>query len=126
MKRGLQLVLMLCVFLLGTQVSFAGGLLGGTGVSDARVYDSEGLIKIQTLAIADSIYNGPTSEGEPEIDDIPEILMNGTLVDKKNVLNYISYREVCQNIKIARHIDILRLDSRKAFKEYRNGRYLGP
>ena len=90
MKRGLQLVLMLCVFLLGTQVSFAGGLLGGTGVSDARVYDSEGLIKIQTLAIADSIYNGPTSEGEPEIDDIPEILMNGTLVDKKNVLNYIS------------------------------------
>ena len=103
MKRGLQLVLMLCVFLLGTQVSFAGGLLGGTGVSDARVYDSEGLIKIQTLAIADSIYNGPTSEGEPEIDDIPEILMNGTLVDKKNVLNYISYREVCQNIKIARH-----------------------
>ena len=96
------------------------GLLGGTGVSDARVYDSEGLIKIQTLAIADSIYNGPTSEGEPEIDDIPEILMNGTLVDKKNVLNYISYREVCQNIKIARHIDILRLDSRKAFKEYKN------
>ena len=45
MKRGLQLVLMLCVFLLGTQVSFAAGLLGGTGVSDARVYDSEGLIK---------------------------------------------------------------------------------
>ena len=120
MKRGLQLVLLLCVFLLGTQVSFAGGLLGGTGVSDVRVYDSEGLMKVQTLAIANSIYNGPTTEGEPEIDDIPEILMNGTLVDKKNVLNYISYREVCQNIKIARHIDILRLDSRKAFKEYKN------
>ena len=103
MKRGLQLVLMLCVFLLGTQVSFAGGLLGGTGVSD-----SEGLIKIQTLAIADSIYNGPTSEGEPEIDDIPEILMNGTLVDKKNVLNYISYREVCHTLLFF-HISLISL-----------------
>lgn len=118
MKRGLQLVLMLCVFLLGTQAAFAGILPSGTGVSDVRVYDSDGLIKVQTLAIADSIYNGPTTEGEPEIDDIPDILMNGTLADKKNVLNYISYREVCQNIKIARHVDILRLDNRKAFKEY--------
>ena len=67
MKRGLQLVLMLCVFLLGTQVSFAGGLLGGTGVSDVRVYDSEGLMKIQTLAIADSIYNGPTKIGRAHV-----------------------------------------------------------
>ena len=120
MKRGLQLVLMLCVFLLGTQVSFASGLFGGTGVGESRVYDSEGLMKIHTLAIADSIYNGPTSEGEPEIDDVPEILMNGTLADKKNVLSYISYRDVCQNIKIARHVDILRLDNRKAFKEYKD------
>ena len=120
MKRGLQLVVMLCVFLMGTQVSFAAGLLGGTGVSEARVYDSEGLMKVHTLAIADSIYNGPTSEGEPEIDDLPEILMNGTLADKKSVLSYISYRDVCQNIKIARHVDILRLDARKAFKEYKN------
>ncbi len=120
MKKSLQLLLMLCVFMLGTQVSFAAGLLGGTGVTDKRVFDADSLIKVETLAIADSIYNGPTSEGEPEIDDLPDILMEGTLADKKNELSYISYRDVAQSIKVARHVDILRLDHKKAFNEYKN------
>lgn len=120
MKKSLQLLLMLCVFMLGTQVSFASGLLGGTGVTDKRVFDADSLVNVETLAIADSIYNGPTSDGEPEIDDLPDILMEGTLADKKNVLSYISYRDVAQNIKVARHVDILRLDHKKAFTEYKN------
>ncbi len=125
MKKCLQLLLMLCVLVLGTQSAFAGGLLGGTGVSEDRVYDPDGMLKIKTLAIADPIYNGPTTEGEPEIEDLPEILMEATLADKKGVLNYISYRDVCQNIKVAKHIDILRLDRKKAFSEYKEsiGKY---
>ena len=125
MKKCLQLLLMLCVLVLGTQSAFAGGLLGGTGVSEDRVYDPDGMLKIKTLAIADPNYNGPTTEGEPEIEDLPEILMEATLADKKGVLNYISYRDVCQNIKVAKHIDILRLDRKKAFSEYKEaiGKY---
>lgn len=125
MKKCLQLLFMLCVLVLGTQSAFAGGLLGGTGVSEDRVYDPDGMLKIKTLAIADPIYNGPTTEGEPEIEDLPEILMEATLADKKGVLNYISYRDVCQNIKVAKHIDILRLDRKKAFSEYKEaiGKY---
>ena len=125
MKKCLQLLFMLCVLVLGTQSAFAGGLLGGTGVSEDRVYDPDGILKIKTLAIADPIYNGPTTEGEPEIEDLPEILMEATLADKKGVLNYISYRDVCQNIKVAKHIDILRLDRKKAFSEYKEaiGKY---
>ncbi|MDD3115012.1 MAG: hypothetical protein PHQ44_04685 [Anaerovibrio sp.] len=120
MKRGLQLLLMLCVFMLGTQISFAAGLIGGTGVSDERIYDGDSILKVKTLAVADSIYNGPTTAGEPEIDDLPDILMAGTLADKKNVLTYVSYRDVCQNIKMSSHIDILRLERRKAMAEYRS------
>ena len=125
MKKCLQLLLMLCVLVLGTQSAFAGGLLGRTGISEDRVYDPDGMLKIKTLAIADPIYNGPTTEGEPEIEDLPEILMEATLADKKGVLNYISYRDVCQNIKVAKHIDILRLDRKKAFSEYKEaiGKY---
>ncbi len=108
MKKCLQLLLMLCILVLGAQSAFAGGLLGGTGVSEDRVYDQDGMLKIKTLAIAAPIYNGPKTEGEPEVEDLPEILMEGTLADKKGVLNYISYRDVCQNIKVAKHIDILR------------------
>ena len=119
MKKSLQLLLMLCIFMLGTQVSFAAGLLGGTGVTDKRTFDAAGLMKVQTLAIADSIYNGPTSDDEPEIDELPDILMEGTLADKNNVLSYVSYRDVAQGIKAARHIDILRLDHKKAFTEYK-------
>ena len=42
-----------------------------------------------------------------------------------SVLNYISYREVCQNIKVSKHVDILRLDRKKAFGEYKEaiGKY---
>ncbi len=125
MKKCLQLLLMLCILVLGAQSAFAGGLLGGTGVSEERVYDQDGMLKIKTLAIAAPIYNGPKSEGEPDIEDLPEILMEGTLADKKGVLNYISYRDVCQNIKVAKHIDILRLDRKKAFAEYKEaiGKY---
>ena len=119
MKKCLQLLLMLCVLVLGTQSAFAGGLLGGTGVSEDRVYNQDGMLKIKTLAIAAPIYNGPKTEGEPEVEDLPEILMEATLADKKGVLNYISYRDVCQNIKVAKHIDILRLDRKKAFAEYK-------
>ena len=125
MKKCLQLLLMLCILVLGAQSAFAGGLLGGTGVSEDRVYDQDGMLKIKTLAIAAPIYNGPKTEGEPEVEDLPEILMEGTLADKKGVLNYISYRDVCQNIKVAKHIDILRLDRKKAFAEYKEaiGKY---
>lgn len=125
MKKCLQLLLMLCILVLGAQSAFAGGLLGGTGVSEDRVYDQDGMLKIKTLAIAAPIYNGPKTEGEPEVEDLPEILMEGTLADKKGVLNYISYRDVCQNIKVAKHIDILRLDRKKAFGEYKEaiGKY---
>ena len=125
MKKCLQLLLMLCILVLGAQSAFAGGLLGGTGVSEERVYDQDGMLKIKTLAIAAPIYNGPKTEGEPEVEDLPEILMEGTLADKKGVLNYISYRDVCQNIKVAKHIDILRLDRKKAFAEYKEaiGKY---
>lgn len=125
MKKCLQLLLMLCILLLGAQSAFAGGLLGGTGVSEDRVYDQDGMLKVKTLAIAAPIYNGPKTEGEPEVEDLPEILMEGTLADKKGVLNYISYRDVCQNIKVAKHIDILRLDRKKAFGEYKEaiGKY---
>ena len=125
MKKCLQLLLMLCILVLGTQSAFAGGLLGGTGVSEERVYDQEGMLKIKTLAIAAPIYNGPKTEGEPEVEDLPEILMEATLADKKGVLNYISYREVCQNIKVSKHVDILRLDRKKAFGEYKEaiGKY---
>ena len=125
MKKCLQLLLMLCILVLGAQSAFAGGLLGGTGVSEDRVYDQDGMLKVKTLAIAAPIYNGPKTEGEPEVEDLPEILMEGTLADKKGVLNYISYRDVCQNIKVAKHIDILRLDRKKAFAEYKEaiGKY---
>lgn len=125
MKKCLQLLLMLCILVLGAQSAFAGGLLGGTGVSEDRVYDQDGMLKIKTLAIAAPIYNGPKTEGEPEVEDLPEILMEGTLADKKGVLNYISYRDVCQNIKVAKYIDILRLDRKKAFAEYKEaiGKY---
>lgn len=125
MKKCLQLLLMLCILVLGAQSAFAGGLLGGTGVSEDRVYDQDGMLKIKTLAIAAPIYNGPKTEGEPDVEDLPEILMEGTLADKKGVLNYISYRDVCQNIKVAKHIDILRLDRKKAFGEYKEaiGKY---
>ena len=125
MKKCLQLLLMLCILVLGTQSALAGGLLGGTGVSEERVYDQEGMLKIKTLAIAAPIYNGPKTEGEPEVEDLPEILMEATLADKKGVLNYISYREVCQNIKVSKHVDILRLDRKKAFGEYKEaiGKY---
>ena len=125
MKKCLQLLLMLCILVLGTQSAFAGGLLGGTGVSEERVYDQEGMLKIKTLAIAAPIYNGPKTEGEPEVEDLPEILMEATLANKKGVLNYISYREVCQNIKVSKHVDILRLDRKKAFGEYKEaiGKY---
>ena len=125
MKKCLQLLLMLCILVLGAQSAFAGGLLGGTGVSEDRVYDQDGMLKIKTLAIAAPIYNGPKTEGEPDVEDLPEILMEGTLADKKGVLNYISYRDVCQNIKVAKYIDILRLDRKKAFAEYKEdiGKY---
>lgn len=119
MKKCLQLLLMLCILVLGAQSAFAGGLLGGTGVSEDRVYDQDGMLTIKTLAIAAPIYNGPKTEGEPEVEDLPEILMEATLADKKGVLNYISYRDVCQNIKVAKHVDILRLDRKKAFGEYK-------
>ena len=125
MKKCLQLLLMLCILVLGALSAFAGGLLGGTGVSEDRVYDQDGMLKIKTLAIAAPNYNGPKTEGEPDVEDLPEILMEGTLADKKGVLNYISYRDVCQNIKVAKHIDILRLDRKKAFGEYKEaiGKY---
>ncbi len=125
MKKCLQLLLMLCILVLGAQSAFAGGLLGGTGVSEDRVYNQDGMLKVKTLAIAAPIYNGPKTEGEPEVEDLPEILMEATLADKKGVLNYISYRDVCQNIKVAKHIDILRLDRKKAFGEYKEaiGKY---
>ncbi|MGM9581778.1 MAG: hypothetical protein ACI3U2_11170 [Anaerovibrio sp.] len=125
MKKCLQLLLMLCVLVLGAQSAFAGGLLGGTGVSEDRVYNQDGMLKIKTLAIAAPIYNGPKSEGEPDVEDLPEILMEGTLADKKGVLKYVSYRDVCQSIKVAKHVDILRLDRKKAFGEYKEaiGKY---
>ena len=125
MKKCLQLLLMLCILVLGAQSAFAGGLLGGTGVSEDRVYDQDGMLKVKNLAIAAPIYNGPKTEGEPEVEDLPEILMEATLADKKGVLNYISYREVCQNIKVSKHVDILRLDRKKAFGEYKEaiGKY---
>ena len=125
MKKCLQLLLMLCILVLGTQSAFAGGLLGGTGVSEERVYDQEGMLKIKTLAIAAPIYNGPKTEGEPEVEDLPEILMEATLADKKGVLNYISYRGVCQIINVCEHVDILRLDRKKPFGEYKEaiGKY---
>lgn len=120
MKRSLRLLLVLCMMLMGAQVANAALLPGGTGVSDAKVYDADALMNVKTLAIADSIYYGPTVQGEPEIDDLPEILMNATVTgDKKGVLTYVSYREVCQNIKVAKRVDILRLDHRKAFNEYK-------
>lgn len=119
MKKCLQLLLMLCVFMLGTQSALAAGLLEGTGVSDEKVYDADAMLKVSTLAIAAPIYNGPTTEGEPEVEDLPELLMEATLADKKNVLQYVSYRDVCQDIKVSKHIDILRLDRRKAFSEYK-------
>lgn len=120
MKRGLQLLLMLCVLMLGTQVSSAAALFaGGTGVSDERIYDADKILQVKTLAVADSIYNGPKVDGEPEIEDLEDLLMAGTLADKDNVLSYVSYHDVCQNIRAAKHVDILRLDRRKAFKEYK-------
>lgn len=119
MKKCLQLLLMLCVFALGTQPVFAAGLSNATGVSEERVYDQDGMLKVRTLAVAAPIYNGPTTEGEPEVEDLPEILMEATLADKKNVLQYVSYRDVCQDIRVAKHIDILRLERHKAFAEYK-------
>lgn len=119
MKRSLQLLLMVCLFLLGTQVSYAAGLLEGTGVSDEHIYDSDAILTVQTLAIADPVYSGPKSTGEPDVEDLPDIIMDGTLADKKNVLRYVSYREVCQGIKVSTHIDVLRLERKKAFAAYK-------
>ena len=51
MKKCLQLLLMLCIMVLGAQSAFAGGLLGGTGVSEDRVYDQDGMLKVKNLAI---------------------------------------------------------------------------
>lgn len=110
---------MLCMLVFGTQSAFADGLLGGTGTGINTIYDKDGIMKIETLGFAAPIYTGPTVDGEPEIEDLPDILMDGTLADKKNVLMYVSYRDICQNIKVAKRVDILRLDRRKAFAEFK-------
>lgn len=118
MKKGILIPVMLFM-LLEASIAMASGLLGGTGVTDKRTFDQDGMTKIETLAIADSIYSGPNSDEEPEKSDLADIIMEGTLKDEKGELSYISYRDIASSIRASSHVDILRLDHKKAFSEYK-------
>ena len=76
MKKCLQLLLMLCILVLGAQSAFAGGLLGGTGVSEDRVYDQDGMLKIKAY--------GSDVNGEEVINQIVDELGKGKDVPGSN------------------------------------------
>lgn len=116
MKRCLQLFAMLCVMVLGMQVSSAA--MWENGVHKEDVYNAEGLLNIHTIAIARPMYT-KVEEIEPTMDELMELVYEASSADKKEKFKYVSYREVCQGIRVANKIDILRLERHKALKEYK-------
>lgn len=118
MKRCLQLFAMLCVMVLGMQISSAA--MWENGVHKEDVYNSQGLLDIHTIAIARPMYT-KVDEVEPTMDELMELVYEAAgTVDKKEKFKYTSYREVCQGIRVANKIDILRLERHKALKEFKS------
>ena len=112
MKRYVQLLTMLFVLMIGTQVSFAG--LWENGVHKEDIYNKDRMMEIETLAIANPLYAPADTEVEPSKEYMTDIIFEASETDKNQQLMYIPYRDVCQKIKDDQKVDVLRLERRKS------------
>ncbi|MCR5175340.1 MAG: hypothetical protein K6C05_00665 [Anaerovibrio sp.] len=114
MKRIMQLLTVMCMLLLGTQLTFAWE----NGSHKEDIYDGDAMLEVKTFVIG-NIYYMP-QDGEPTQEDLLNILYNQAVKNtKKSEYTFTSYPDFCQEINKRDHVDIYRLGRRKALEIFK-------
>lgn len=108
MKKIIQMLLIACMVVLGTQVAFANA-------DKVTVQEGADLTAIHRLAIGSPLYM-QVDPKSPNKDMLTQIVYESSRVARCYV---ISYDTVAQNIKADQNIDIKALDRRTAAKDFK-------
>ena len=112
MKKIIQMLLIACMVVLGTQVAFANS-------DKVTVQEGADLTAVHRLAIGSPLYM-QVDPKSPNKDMLTQIVYESSRVARCYV---ISYDTVAQNIKADQNIDIKALDRRTAAKDFKQ--YVG-
>ena len=107
MKKIIQMLLIACMVVLGTQVAFANA-------DKVTVQEGADLTAIHRLAIGSPLYM-QVDPKSPNKDMLTQIVYESSRVARCYV---ISYDTVAQNIKADQNIDLKALDRRTAAKDF--------
>ncbi len=120
MKKIMQLLAVVCVLVMGTQMAFAWE----NGSHKEDIYDSDGLIGMTNFVIG-NVYFSP-QEGEPTNEELIDMLYEEAIkANKSGQYTFTSYIDICKEINNKEHIDIYRLNRRKALEIFKQqiGKY---
>lgn len=110
----MQLLTVLCIMVLGTQFAFAWE----NGSHKEDVYDGDSFMNMTSFVIG-NVYFSP-QEGEPSREDLMEMLYKEAVkANKSGQYTFTSYMDICQEINRKEHIDIYRLNRRKALEIFK-------
>ena len=112
MKKIIQMLLIACLVVLGTQVAFANA-------DKVTVQEGADLTAVHRLAIGSPLYM-QVDPKSPNKDMLTQIVYESSRVARCYV---ISYDTIAQNIKADQNIDLKALDRRTAAKDFKQ--YVG-
>lgn len=108
MKKIVQMLLIACMVVLGTQVAFAN-------YDNATVQEGANLTAVKRIAVAAPLYT-PVDDKAPSKEMLTQIVSDASRVSRNYV---ISYDAVAEGIKTAVNVDIKALDRHQAAKIYK-------
>lgn len=116
MRKLVQIMVMLCMVILTTQVAFAGSSKQPLPEQQTETI-SEGadLSAIHRIAVGHPRYNR-VAETDPSYDHLLQIIHQAGKVSKCQVL---SYDEIADNIRRDKRLNIKTIDERKAMEEFK-------
>ncbi|MCR5756386.1 MAG: coenzyme F(420) biosynthesis enzyme [Selenomonas sp.] len=108
MKKIVQMLLVVCMVVLSTQVAFAN-------YDSVTVQEGADLSTVKRIAVAAPLYT-PVDEKAPNKEMLTQIVSDASRVSRDYV---ISYDAVAEGIRTAINVDIKALDRRQAAKIYK-------
>ena len=114
MKKIMQLIAVVCMLVMSTQMAFAWE----NGSHKEDIYDGDALMRMTSFVIG-NVYFSP-QDGEPTVEELLDMLYaQGIKTNKKGEYTYTSYVDFCQDVNRKKHIDIYRLGRKKALEIFK-------
>lgn len=108
MKKFIQMLVVVCLVVLSTQVAFANS-------DKVTVQDGADIAAVKRLAIASPLYQ-QVDTNAPDKTMLAQIIYDASKVSRSYV---VSYQEVAEKIKAASNVDMQSLDRRQASKVFK-------